>query len=504
MGRAGCVLATACVLAAAGIADAAPGSEADAVRAFLRAYDTRDARVRKKAVGLLRDVPGGAATAALLPALGDEAASVRQAAREVLAGRVADADLAALADRGLRDRLPEVRLRSALLLAAARTAAAPHGERLAAALRDREAPVREAVAAAIGATGHRGQATAVAAALRSESSPEVRGALLLALAATDPGAGTEAARRAATSDRAGPPCTAALAILDAANDAGAAEAAHRLLSHAAWEVRCAAAALLARRPGASGAALPAMVASLAKEERRRVRAALADALERLTGLPFGEDAERWTQWWRKEGATWSPDRVPPAPPPTPHRTEGSVARFYDVPLDGDRVVFAIDTSKSMEDPARLGEEASKMQLATAAFARTAASLRDDCSLNVVTFGTDVSAWRPRVVPAGPAARTEALRFLQKQPPAGRTNIFDALAAAMTDPEVDTVLLLTDGAPSEGEETTRTGFLAGLARLRRWRPVRVHCVEIGAANTGSRWKGFLAEVAAATGGVHVAR
>jgi hypothetical protein len=70
--------------------------------------------------------------------------------------------------------------------------------------------------------------------------------------------------------------------------------------------------------------------------------------------------------------------------------------------------------------------------------------------------------------------------------------------------VDSVFLLTDGAPSAGEETSREGLIAGLQYLRRWRPVRVHCVEVGAGNTGSRWKGFLAEVAAACGGRAVSR
>ena len=89
--------------------------------------------------------------------------------------------------------------------------------------------------------------------------------------------------------------------------------------------------------------------------------------------------------------------------------------------------------------------------------------------------------------------------MQKHPLEGRTNIFDGLALAMSDREVDSVFLMTDGAPTAGEETTRSGILRGLAHLRRWRPVRIHCVEVGAGNTGSRWKGFLAEVAAAAGG-----
>jgi len=181
-----------------------------------------------------------------------------------------------------------------------------------------------------------------------------------------------------------------------------------------------------------------------------------------------------------------------------------VARFYSIPVDTDRLAFVLDTSKSMLDPAAPGKEATKMELAVAEVAGTLAGLRDGTSFNMLLFGSEVRRWKGRTVPASPEAKHEALRFLQKQTPGGRTNIFDALAASFDDTGVDTVFLLTDGAPSAGEETTRTGFLEGLAHLRRWRPVRVHCVEVGAPNTGARWKGFLADVAAATGGIHVAR
>lgn len=481
----------------------ASNSVEDAVRAFRKAYDTPSARVRKKAVGLLEEVPGAAATEALLPALDDEDASVRERARAVLAARVEDADLAVLAERGLRDRAVRVRLASAAALLKAGAGAAPHAGRLADALKDRESTVRETAAAALGATGHRGQASVVAAALKGEKAGEVRGALLASLAVLDPEAGREAAIRTVLRDRDGPPCTAALRILAADPDA-ARPAAAGLLRHDAWEVRAGAADLLARCRTEGRAALEAMVDALGKEERLRVREALGAALERLTGAPLGTDGERWETWWEKEKSRWTVERIPPEMPPVEAGEGGSVARFYDLPVDGDRVVFVLDTSKSMNDAARLGEEATKLELAIAQCAGTFAKLQSPLQMNVIAFGTEVEAWRPRTLPASPGAKHDALRFLQKRQLEGRTNIHDALARALEDPEVDTVFLLTDGAPSAGEETSRDGFLRSLAWLRRWRPVRVHCVEIGAGNTGSRWKGFLADVAASTGGRSVSR
>jgi hypothetical protein len=41
-------------------------------------------------------------------------------------------------------------------------------------------------------------------------------------------------------------------------------------------------------------------------------------------------------------------------------------------------------------------------------------------------------------------------------------------------------------------------------MNRYRLVRVHTVEIGARNTSPRWRGFLADIAAATGGHYLER
>ena len=480
-------------------------TEEDALRRFARAFAETDAGVRRKAVGILEGIPGPRAAEALIPALVDPSPRVRERARDALAGRASDAELEAIARAGLGRPEPEARRRCADLLARAGAPAAPQAERLTPLLKDRDPLVREAAAAALGATGHRGQAPAVAAAFAREGTAEAAGALLDAWGALDPEGALREAARVVGREKEGPPCVAALRVLRAGDPDGAERAARDLLRHPAWEVRVAAAAALGGE-GSGPPAVDALLEALRKEKRLRVRGEIAAGLERLTGAPFGDDLDRWRSWWETRRNGWTPPEArPPAREARGPRDGGeSAARFYDIPLDGDRVVFALDTSRSMLDPARIGEEATKMQVALAEAAKTFATLGDGVHFNVVAFGTEVESWKPRAVPAGPSSKYEALRFLQKRPLEGRTNIFDALATAMADPGVDTVFLLTDGAPTEGEATSRTGFLEGLAHLRRWRPVRVHCVEVGASNTGSRWKGFLAEVAKACGGVHVAR
>ena len=158
----------------------------------------------------------------------------------------------------------------------------------------------------------------------------------------------------------------------------------------------------------------------------------------------------------------------------------------------------------MNDPVQFGFETTKQKALIAAFERALARLPDPSWANVIAFGTVPIAYKPRLFRATPSARRSAVRFLARRLPDGRTNIYDSLVLAFEDSEMDTLVLVTDGAPSEGARTSRTGILEGLRDMNRFRLVRVHTVEIGARNTSRRWRGFLADVAEATGGHYLER
>ena len=127
-----------------------------------------------------------------------------------------------------------------------------------------------------------------------------------------------------------------------------------------------------------------------------------------------------------------------------------------------------------------------------------------CGGHLVRFGTEVEAFRPRPVKNGSCTRRAALAWFSKKRPGGRTNLFDALARALGEPAVDTIFVLTDGAPSAGEYRTRTGILMEVARRNRYRKAVIHTIEIGADRTGRRWRGFLADLARRNGGRSVRR
>ena len=45
-------------------------------------------------------------------------------------------------------------------------------------------------------------------------------------------------------------------------------------------------------------------------------------------------------------------------------------------------------------------------------------------------------------------RKKAKRFVEDLPVGGETNVYDALKLAFKDPDIDTIILLSDGSPTE--------------------------------------------------------
>ncbi|MFT4515858.1 MAG: Mg-chelatase subunit ChlD, partial [Planctomycetota bacterium] len=69
----------------------------------------------------------------------------------------------------------------------------------------------------------------------------------------------------------------------------------------------------------------------------------------------------------------------------------------------------------------------------------------------------------------------------------------AIMAAMEDPEVDTIYLLTDGVPTQGEVVDAEEILEAVMRENRTRQVIIHCISVGMKST------LLMDLAALTGG-----
>ncbi len=465
-------------------------------------YDDRDPKIRKRAVAALEPASGPDVVRALLRAAADPDRSVARAAERLLMRawpgvdeREALAAFAAAPKRALPGRLMATR--------ALGECAEPGVAPLLAVLGVRDPEVRAAAVHALAAAGAPVALPRLHERL-ADREPVVRAAACAAIAVLRPEDAADVAIAVLAGDRAATPRVEALLTLAEHPRPAAADHIVRTLYDERWSVRVAAARALGEQteePAAARVAAEALVRALERERRQRVAFEISDALFLLTGIDFGPEPDRWTAWWKEAGRALLP---PAKRPRRGGHSGGTGADLLDLPLESDHVVFVLDTSHSMNDPLRLGDPTSKKDVLVTALRRALSRLPKGARMNVIAFGTEVRQMKTRPFKATSGGRKAAVKFLDRLNPSGRTNIYDALTTAFDESAADTIVLVTDGAPSEGARTTRTGILDGIAAENRHRLARIHTVEIGSKTTGKRWRGFMADIAAATGGHHLAR
>jgi HEAT repeat protein len=225
--------------------------------------------------------------------------------------------------------------------------------------------------------------------------------------------------------------------------------------------------------------------ALRDERNQPVRDAMGLALFRITGVNLYDDVGLWTQWWEEHGETFTVPEVMPSLPPA--AVAGTSApeppKFYGIPLETESVVFVIDQSGSMAGggspfiaPGNVA--GSKWDTAVRELLDAVEQLEDGTDVNVILFETGVRPWRRSPQRLSKATRTSLKRFLGKLQPGGATNLYDALERALRTPDIETIVLLSDGAPTHGRFIDPSSILAAVEDMNKRRGVVIHTVSIG--------------------------
>ncbi len=397
---------------------------------------------------------------------------------------------------------------------------------------------------ALEALGEAASAEALERAFERRKEHRVRGDALIALARVAP----DRARRAcdeALRDGSPPVRLAGLVALRAVAPEAAVTAAIDVVTarplKGPWEARLLLTALESLRlwEGRAGArelavrAVDALIERLAREEGLP-RHEVGRALDDLTGAGGLEaDPEVWRGWWAARRETFAPaDRPPPAPAPArrprgkqPAEPEGEPppaeapagrprtgdagatrVRFHGVPVRSKRLLFAQDISGGMNNPLdRDAPALSKLAFSKDELVRVLEALPDDARTNVVFFASDVTRHAERLLPLGRARAalvgfvraTETPDFRKAQDRhRSRSNLYDPIAFALEDPEVDTLFLLSEGGPNEGRWVERERCLRHIERLNVYQRVQVHCLQVTNDRAGAV---FLRRLTELTGG-----
>jgi hypothetical protein len=303
-----------------------------------------------------------------------------------------------------------------------------------------------------------------------------------------------------------PSTTKNAAITSLARIGGAYEElfAKALTKEAPWGTQSA--ALTGLRDLRSREAIGQLVLALERLDGR-VADETMEMLRQMTGERF-RGAAAWAKWWADNAGSFVPLTAQEYADLVANReleaeraageSGRTLASFFGVELDSERLAFVIDSSGSMREPIgprsgggsgpgtgggggerRAPQGGTRMEVAKNELLHFLGQLPETALVNVVRFSDGADTWSDRLKSVTQEKTFSSIRaFVERMTPDGGTNVYGALQLAFTDPDIDTLMFLSDGAPSVGE-VLDIRLIADHVRI--WnanRGVRLHIVSIG--------------------------
>lgn len=247
-------------------------------------------------------------------------------------------------------------------------------------------------------------------------------------------------------------------------------------------------------------AAPHLISGLeraASEAPSRHVADYAAALRLLTGQQFGTEAERWRRWWNESGADWLSEAVQQSKlpgSPSSSNDEDTVSAFFGIPIDSMRIGFVLDGSGSMNDPLDDGRRCA--DAAIDEFGAFLARYPESASMQLRLIVRSSQGPFDEAVPASKKNRKKALDYLRRFDFGPASAMYDVLLEAQQDPEIDTLVFVSDGGGSWGSYAFAPHMLDGLQLAYERTGVRIHALCVGKSANKAR---FMEQLADMTGG-----
>jgi hypothetical protein len=304
-----------------------------------------------------------------------------------------------------------------------------------------------------------------------------------------------------------------------------------LLKGANWVMQSAAAEAL------GAIAVPACVRPLVEALSKadgRLRDDIRQALVNCTGQQFPADYEDWKKWYEEHRAEFEAEGAKPLAKQPAGKADPAddPGTYYGIPTLSKRIVYVLDVSGSMEleiggkgvATPKEGEEEQargpKVEIAKNELKNAIRKLPDDACFNIVVFNHKVRTWQEKMVQAKQDTKNDAYKFIRDLKASGSTWTYGALKEAFrfagigaADPNyasgVDTIFLLSDGAPTD--QSMPTSKLMDpeivLGAVREWNALSkivIHAIAIDPQTQGATFIKFMKLLAEQNGGKYTER
>jgi HEAT repeat protein/VWA domain-containing protein len=242
------------------------------------------------------------------------------------------------------------------------------------------------------------------------------------------------------------------------------------LKEKGWPHRQAAARALGSIPDVR--AIAPLINAMGIEEGRLVEV-YADALAAITGEKLGPFPESWKQWFDDHKEDLVAKGAGKSKAKKPRKIKRKQVSYYGIKSLSKRIVFIIDVSGSMkeiigeEDKAPLtgDDEESfrgpKIEIAKRTLKQAVRTLDEHTHFNIVIYNHSVRVFHETMLKADQAGKNKAYLMINDLEPLGSTYTYGALKETFLmagrgasdktyDPGVDTIFLLSDGAPTNND------------------------------------------------------
>lgn len=236
-------------------------------------------------------------------------------------------------------------------------------------------------------------------------------------------------------------------------------------------------------------AVPKLIARMAVESGR-MKKRIAEALWTLTAQPFDEDVAKWQGWWteaaEKFAVATDKDLDKAAAERERRRLAArttSQAKFFGIKVESHRVIFILDVSGSMLESMYgryVGKRgAARIDVAKLELAQAIKNLDAGTLFNVFTFSSSVARWqKDGIVVKSPETQAAALEWIERLGASGATNLYDSVKQAFEDKDVDTIFVMSDGEPTNGEVIDPHRIREDVAFWNKHRKIKLHTIAIG--------------------------